>query len=211
MKKLSLLIAATTASILHADQGYFNNAYVVLDKGSGDQFHQIVTGTTPGANAGGGVNLDTSSDLGNPDFTALGSFSTVTDTFNLAGFEVTTFSNGSDEAFDAELYYRVFKDGETPGAYTSAFVDTTQEDLGSDNEKWQVTGGTIDLLSGITTTGNYNLEIYIENGSNTTGAFYAFGTNPIGTFTISAVPEPSSFALLAGIAAFGYIAIRKRR
>ena len=97
-------------------------------------------------------------------------------------------------------------------------------DLGSGNEKGEITGQTIDLMNGLA-PGNYSIDVVHkvgawEGGSNFERIANVNSVNPgdtawssvnafTGTFTVTAVPEPSS-AVLAGLGALAF-GVRRRR
>ena len=195
MKTFILSALLLSTGLASAATGFFGNAYVITDSGSGATYNQIVTGTTPGTGAASGYNL--TPDGVNPAFTALGSFAEGS-TLTLQGFEYKTFNDNSSNVTHANLYYRIFS-GSPTGSFTQ--VQTSSPILISGNDKtWSVTNGTTNLLSGLT-AGSYSMEVYTEsytNGVNTAGNIFGFtsGNNPVATFSIFAVPEPSRALLL---------------
>ena len=80
------------ASPAFANAGIFQT-YVVLDRGSGDEYY------AGGKNAAGSFTFDTR-------FFAPASGS---ETFTLRGAQVKTFENGSDNVYQASLFYRVYR------------------------------------------------------------------------------------------------------
>lgn len=90
-----------------------------------------------------------------------------TPTITLSGGEIKTFKNGVDDICGGTLRYRVYPQGSPSGAfsalslnYNSAFGNVSSPP--SINQKWDVTGQTINLLSGLTTSGTYVVDIYFE-------------------------------------------------
>ncbi len=51
----------------------------------------------------------------------------------------------------------------------------------------------------------------VEIGMPNDSAFYTFAVTGLSVGTVSAVPEPSTYAALAGLAAFGLVLLRRRR
>ncbi|MCX6969856.1 MAG: PEP-CTERM sorting domain-containing protein [Verrucomicrobia bacterium] len=188
------VIALTTAS--QAATGFFSYLYVVTNlNGAGNVFNQVRTGTTPGTGAASGYNL--AADGVNPQFLSFGTLNSSSN-LTLKGFEYKTFNDNSSNVTHANLYYRIYS-GTPSGSFTQIQTDTPLSVSGN-NKTWQVTNGSTNLLSGLS-NGNYTMEIYTEsytNGVNTAGNIFGFvsGTNPTATFTV--VPEPSTWALLAG-------------
>ena len=189
------VIALTTAA--QAATGFFSYLYVVTNlDGAGNVFNQVRTGTTPGTGAATGYNL--AADGVNPQFLSFGSLSSSSN-LTIKGFEYKTFNDNSSSVTFANLYYRIFPTGSPTGSFTQIQTNTPISASGN-NKTWQVTNGSTNLLSGLS-NGNYTMEIYTEsytNAVNTAGNIFGFasGTNPTATFTV--VPEPETWALLAG-------------
>jgi hypothetical protein len=107
MKKLfyAFILSAGLCVSASAATGYFGNAFVVTNQGAGNIFDEITSGTTPGLNAGGGIDL--AHNTGNPEFSAYGTFNRDSDTFDLKGFEYNTFEDGGSALTDGFMFYRV--------------------------------------------------------------------------------------------------------
>ncbi|MCC5844877.1 MAG: PEP-CTERM sorting domain-containing protein [Verrucomicrobia bacterium] len=196
--------------------GYFNNAYVVINDGTGNTFHQITQPANDLLNANQGFNL--TPDGVNPSFSVnLGEFDLSTDSLILNGFEINTFNADGDNITNAILWYRVTKDGDTPGSFSS--IELTSPNSISGNDKfWQITNANSNLLSGLD-IGDYSLDVYFRHNATFTGGGggtfemgnWSPSNNPTATFTV--IPEPSSIIMmgLAGLAAGGLTVLKRRK
>lgn len=207
MKLKSFLLLALFGSLAtsHAATGFYGKLYFVTSlNGGSNVFNQVTTGSTPGTGAATGIDL--APDGTNPQF---GSFGTInlTDILLVKGFEYNTWNDNGSNVTYANLYYRVYQTGTPSGSFTDIQTNTPISNAGN-NKTWQVTSGTTNLLSGLS-TGNYTIELYTEsytNGINTAGNIFGFSSNPTATFTV--VPEPASAALgLLGLS----LLLRRRR
>jgi len=197
MKKitLTLITAALVAASANAATGFFGNAYTVANTGT---FYQT-TGTDDGVN---------------PQLTD--GFGTLTqgDTFNIQGFELNTFEDNSSEITHMNLFWTV-----------DNFTNTHQVQINpaptksGNNRFWQIASATQNLLNnnGVATltAGNYTFQAYFEgytNGLDTLGNIFLNngGANYSASFTV-AVPEPGSFALIAGALGMAWVTLRRRR
>jgi hypothetical protein len=113
-------------------------------------------------------------------FTTLG-------TLTLDFAEVLTFKNGASDVCSANLYYRVYRTCDTPPSFTPLslifccnYLQTNAcsggspcgPDLGNaGDQKWRgVPGSTINLISGLTLSGTYIIEVYYDiTGSDSGG------------------------------------------
>ncbi|MEM9237799.1 MAG: PEP-CTERM sorting domain-containing protein [Verrucomicrobiota bacterium] len=163
----------------------------------------------------------------NPSFDGanFGSF-TVADTLALTNASAVTFKNGDSsntgsDVFGAEIQWRVFKNGDTPGGFTTIGLDfeanATATDIGGQtfsgggDQEWRdfSGGGSADLIAAATAgNGDYTVEIFFRSTNNGTEDTFSNngGSNYTAQFTL--VPEPS-VALLGGIGLLGLL--RRRR
>lgn len=151
----------------------------------------------------------------------LGTFDLSTNTAQISAFQVQTFKTETGDVTAADLFYRVYFVGDTPGGFnqvnagflsnspiTSAAGNTAS---GAGDQNWGVdpTATLGDLLAGISSNGVYNVEIYFQAATNEGDRFSNNeGANYIASMNV--VPEPSTYALLGLGAAFGLWQLRRR-
>lgn len=132
--------------------------YAIIDFGDGNHYRA------------GGLNADVAVEYENYYY----GFFRSTDTFILNGGEMKTYKNGSSNVCGGSIYYRVYKECETPGAFSSiafGFLDAFPS-AGLPNpgdQKWGESAANIDLLSGLS-KGDYVLEVYWEAEGNQTNS-----------------------------------------
>ncbi len=194
------LAAVTTSSF--AQWGLFNDdrSYIGLNAGGTTNFFSVWSnGTTSGfLTPIQGANL--------------GTFTIGSGTLNIVQYDVKTFKNGSGDVTGGTFFYRVWS-GTPSGSFISQSLSFIEDLPAPGDQKWGFSGASLNLLAGIVTPGTYTLEFYGEMGGTSPTTFVPDnngGANYTATFT--AVPEPSTVAMLAlgGIALAGY-AIRRRR
>lgn len=156
----------------------------------------------------------------NPAFQGadLGEF-TVGDSLSLSNASLLTFKNSGGNVTGAEIQWRVYKTGDSAGAFNTLGLNfgsnAPSTDLGgnsfsgTDDQEWRgFSSGSADLLGAATSgNGTYNVEVFYRAFTNEGDRFSNNGgSNYIATFDV--VPEPSS-ALLAGLG--GLALLRRRR
>lgn len=213
MKKLSLLVFSLICAIsLQAATGIFG-AYVTI----------------------GGTKYKSSASYGGTEATlgaaSLGSFDVDTDSLIFSQAETLTYQNNGHSTFGFAAAYRVrlATDAKSDEASAYTFITMADDiDLGNGDEKGEFTGGTTDFLAGIAAPvtetvyavdiihkvgawqGGDNFERLASlsepsPGSTNWGDVDAFTAN----FTV--VPEPNTYALIAGMFGLAYIALKRRQ
>lgn len=90
------------------------------------------------------------------------------------GVELKTYKNGSSDVCTANGYYRVYRTCDTPGSFTSIggpFI-CNHPCTGLNNpgdQKWGTTGFNANVLSGLTASGTYVIEVYWDITGGDTG------------------------------------------
>ena len=216
MKKTGLLLAASLAfTSLNAETGIFGSYVAVNANSSGDTFY--------GAQQPGGNFLTAFEGLD------LGTFNvTEGDTLVLSGGEVLTFKNAGagDNVTGAEIQYRINRVTAPSdiGSFSAiginftanaSFNDAAGNNFsGGGDQKWANISSTADLLSGldvgtVASPIEYEVEVYFRAFTSLGDRFSSdSGNNYTATFTL--VPEPSAFALLAGLFGLGFVAMNRR-
>ena len=110
------------------------------------------------------------------------------------GGEVKTFKNDGGNVTGAYLDYRIWLTGNESGSFIERSIPFNENDpFVAGNQKWQLTGDNINVLSGLA-NGNYTLEIYFRASGNQGDVFdNVGGANYEATFAV--VPEPANLAL----------------
>jgi hypothetical protein len=150
----------------------------------------------------------------------LGTFN-LGDTLEITGANVLTFKNGPSDVTGAEIQWRVYLVGDTPGAFTVAGINFGADAPFNDpagnsyvnggDQNWgnlPAGGGVQDIMP--LAAGDYEVEIFYRATTNVDGDLFSNngGNNFVATFTV--VPEPGTLALLGvGMATLGIV--RRRR
>lgn len=170
----------------YAGSGIWQDYIILNVNGAGDSYY------AGGVNADG-ANAYTSVSLGNPT------------SLILNGGEVKTYKNGSDDVFGARLFYRVYKDGTTPGSFTEMNLPWAA-DLGGGDQKWQATSQGVDIMSLATSNGTWVLEVYWtapynfgthidDNGGSYYSNTFSITTLPVELSTFKATQTSNAIAL----------------
>lgn len=177
MRKIfTLIVCLLTFNSIYAGSGTFEYYLNTLLNGSTTKNH---------GDYGGGTSFDGS---------ALGTISSVSNTLVIDLVGLKTWQDNGSDVSSARLNYRVYKSGSTPPS-TFTVVNLSFQGQSGNNKTWE-SGVDIDLLSGITDIGTYNVEVYFD-ASSTDGTLYRSnsGSNYTANFTVSvALPvELSTF------------------
>ena len=200
MKKLIIAVMISAASI----------AATYGAAGIYDSFAIVNTTSTTYYDAGAST--------GNPDFNGafLGNFTVASDNLKLGGQTKLWKNNGTDVTA-ADIFYQVRPVASVIVSFSSLSY-IWQADLGGNDYRWGTEtkaspdNYTANLLTGLT-NGDYYLDVYTRittNGFDAATYIYANnGTNNY-TATFTVVPEPATWALLAG-GLTTLMVIRRRR
>jgi hypothetical protein len=192
----------------------------------------LFTALTTGLQAGAGIfdsfgivrtTTNTYYDIGastvNADFQGanLGTFDVTTDNLQLGG-QTKTFKNSGTDVTGARIWYRIWS-GTESGSFTNLNYAFQLNLVAPGDQQWgtDVAGSnltafyTSNLLTGLS-NGNYTLEVYTEISTNGVNASPTIASNNSGNnfeATFSVIPEPSTYALLAG-GLVGLMMLRRR-
>ncbi|MBL6839050.1 MAG: PEP-CTERM sorting domain-containing protein [Puniceicoccaceae bacterium] len=190
MKKVHLLVSFAAIAVLSSSYGSFIASY------------SNVNGTWYDLNAASSNADFQSSDLGTFD---------INSDQLLLGAEMNI--NG-DNVYFSRIGWAVFDSG---GSIIGSFVETagTFDSAPGGNDRWVVSGvDRPDVLSGLTGSvggTDYTLRVYLHGDYNPSGFdFYESNNSANYIANFSVVPEPGTYALLAGLLGFAYAAIRRR-
>jgi hypothetical protein len=194
LKTLIAAAALSAATVSQAATGFFGNLYIVA--GATNTFYQAA-GTPDGFN---------------PALASFGTFN-VGDTFNIRGFELNTFEDNGSVITHMTMNWSI------DNFVTTNQIQITPAPPKSGNDRfWQVTTASQNLLTNNTVTsigpGSYTFQAYFEgftNGFNTPGNIFLSngGNNYDATFNV--IPEPSTYAALAGVVAVCTALVLRRR
>ena len=142
-------------------------------------------------NGGANSYYDMDAFTGNPDFQGanLGSYGTGSSLVVKGGQSKTTKCNGGNVT-GGNFYYRYYLTSSGPsGAFTPigiGFNANLSTGCGGGDQVWEGTGGTENIISGLTIPGNYTLEVY-SDATGFPGTVYSSngGANYKATFTIT--------------------------
>ena len=213
MKKLPLLVFSLICAVsLQAATGIFG-AYVTI----------------------GGTKYKSSASYGGAEATlgaaSLGSFNVDTDSLIFSQAETLTYQNSGHSTFGFAAAYRVRLASDSkstnPGDYS--FISMGDGvDIGGGDEKGEFTGGTTDLFAGIVapiTETVYAVDIIhkvgawegggdferLANLNETSPGSTDWGNTNAFTASFTVVPEPNTYALIAGMFGLAYIALKRRQ
>ncbi len=151
-------------------------------------------------NGGANAFYDMNAATANPDFqgATLGSFNS-SNSLVVKGGQNKTFKCSGGDITGGNLNYRVWlTSAGASGTFTAIPMSFVSNDAGGcgGNQTWQGTGGTTNIISGLTTPGNYTIEVYSDAPGFPSTAFSSNGgANYKATFNFCG---PTSGALPAG-------------
>ncbi|WP_299336619.1 HYR domain-containing protein [uncultured Psychroserpens sp.] len=110
---------------------------------------------------------------------SIGSFN-CNDNLILNGGENNVFKCSGDDITANDLFYRVYKNGNTPGAFNQigfGFNSGFNNGCGGADQKWDNLGANIDLLASLSESGTYTIEIYSTATYTANGGGTHFASN----------------------------------
>jgi PKD repeat protein len=146
--KLALVVLAFSTSFQAFSAWDFFQTYIIVDRGSGNEFYA------------GSYNADGAAQHVNRYY---GNFQAGS-TFVLNGAELKTYKNGNSNVCGGTLWYRVYRNCDTPGAFSSINIAYNGE-LGGGDQRWQTSNANINILTGLQ-PGHYALEVYWQADGN---------------------------------------------
>ncbi len=164
--------------------------------------------------------VDGFSDTGTSETSEASIFSVSSDGGTGSGYGVIAYAGESDT-----VYYSLTSDVHDKGSDSSEIIGSIEATNGSTSMtiSWDAVAKTLSLSVGETTVKSGSLDsavsltTYVTDatiGQDGSSVFWTNGgKNPISEISLSvtAVPEPSMFGLLAGLGAIGLVAARRRR
>jgi hypothetical protein len=162
--------------------------------------------------------------------TSLGSFDVDTDSLIFSQAETLTFQNNEHSTFGFAVAYRVRLATDSKSTDPTAYSFISMGDgivISGGDEKGEFTGGTTDFLAGITAPATetvYAIDIIHKVGAYEGGGNFerlanindanpgstAWGETDAFTATFTVVPEPSTYALIAGMFGLAFVALKRR-
>jgi hypothetical protein len=157
MKKilLGILLWCIMPVVFSQDAGFVSGFAIINKNGAGNDYFCLTN-----------FNCGTNPDFHNQDF---GLVVLDTDTFILNGAEINNYTCNFETISPVSLYFRVYRDGETPGAFTliNIFINnespfTFSNGCNGANMRWETFADNQNILAGITAPGTYFLELYVQ-------------------------------------------------
>lgn len=188
---LFILLALLPNISFSQNAGIFQT-YIVINNGASDSWYA------------GGINSDGAASFNGQN---LGSFSNSS-TLLIKGGEIKTYKNNGGDVTGAYLYYRVYKQGNSPGLFNELSLPFAENLSTPGDQKWQKIDYDVNLLSSVNETGNWVIEVFwkittnIEDmydsnlGANYTATFYADGSLPVELTSFSAALAEESVELV---------------
>jgi hypothetical protein len=159
----TILVCLFSVSFVFANSGTFEYYLNTKLNGGASQYH---------GDYGGGTSFNGSN---------LGTISVDGGTLTIDVVGLKTWEDNGSVVSSATLYYRVTKQGDIPGSFTSFNLPQFGAKSGN-NREWQANN--VDLLDGLSDIGTYNVEVYFEaSSSDGTLTRNNSGANYIATFS----------------------------
>ncbi|CAN5613741.1 hypothetical protein BH10BAC3_BH10BAC3_14220 [soil metagenome] len=177
---LFILIIFSAPFIAKAQSGIFESYAIISANGAANTYYDLNASTA------------------NTDFegASLGTFFSG-NTLVLNGAQNKVYKCNTDDITASTFFYRIYKTTDPAPAFTSSTIFFTSNDPGAgagcQNQTWESAGAGINVLAGLTTPGNYYIEIYttadysFTSGGGGSGTHVAnnSGANYKAQFTLS--------------------------
>jgi hypothetical protein len=141
--------------VFSQDAGFVSGFAIINKNGAGNDYFCLTN-----------FNCGTNPNFHNQDF---GLVVLDTDSFILNGAEINNYTCNFQTISPVSLYFRVYRDGETPGAFTliNIFINnespfTFSNGCNGANMRWETVADNQNILAGITAPGTYFLELYVQ-------------------------------------------------
>ncbi len=144
-----------------AQNSGINSTFVVVD----NQFYDLQ------ANTSNPDNFQLNQSIGSYD---------CNDNLIFNGGENNVFKCSGDDITANAIFYRVFKNGDTPGSFNQVnlgFASGFNNGCGGADQKWDNLSANIDLLSGLTDSGTYTIEVFSTATYTADGGGTHFASN----------------------------------
>ena len=181
------LLVVCLSSVFGQNTAAINSTFLILNNGGVSTYYDLQATT---------VNVDfNGANLGN--FNA-GS------TLQYQGAEHNVSKCGTCDITGTNLFYRVYLTSSTPGSFVSNIIpyfSGNGNGCGGQDQQWKIISGTVNLLAGLTTGGNYTIEVYSSASTTCSGSIFASnsGANYKATFnycgSTSAALQPGNYPI----------------
>ena len=204
-KTLITLITLLTVSVAaNADSGIFGTSVVINNNGTTTLYETTLLGDSRHTPTGPFSGTTTSGFNG----VNLGTYDTTTsDNLTLRGGGVLTYKNNGSNITGAHVYYKIDN-----GNYSSAIALGFNEDLvsvGGGDQRWYTQANSFNLLDGLS-NGAHTVSVYFD-ATHDGGTHYENNGSADFTANFTVVPEPNTYALIAGMFGLAYIALKRRQ
>ena len=126
--------------------------------------------------------------------TSLGSVSSLV----LRGGEVKTFKNSGSDVTGASMSYRIYKQGDAPGGFSTLNIPFGSNLMAAGDQSWFTNSQSINLFSSVTSNGTWVVEVFwnaTATSPTQTHVDNCGGGNCIATFTVTTLSaELSAFS-----------------
>jgi hypothetical protein len=201
-KTLITLITLLTVSVAaNADSGIFGTSVVINNNGTTTLYEATLLGDsrhTPTGYSGTTTSGFTGLNLGTYD-------TTTSDNLTLNGGGMLTYKNNGSDITGAHLYYKIDN-----GNYSSAIALGFNENLGGGgDQRWHTQDSSFNLLDGLS-NGAHTVSVYFD-ATHDGGTHYENNGSADFTANFTVVPEPNTYALIAGMFGLAYIVLKRRQ